>query len=156
MKESVNWSIKLSSHCETDLNHCEVLEVLSSYDHEEYQSFKSNFHTSLEESVGDSSIGKWQIKKSAEIQEKWHRNLKHDLENGKLSISTTFETSLPESFEHDDVIYWTEGFNRLGKIWPMLCQGKIIKGDYNEELTRKQLGLIEDLMSNENFDIKKL
>ena len=157
IEETTNWSIKLSSNCNTNLNLCEILEVLNCFEVEEYQSLKSDMAVSMNEYIGNNSIAKWQVEKGNEMEVKWHENLLHKTKDGKLTVSTSFQTKLPESFELGDVIEWTEGFNRLGKIWPMVVmKTKLKNGNCDSDLWKKQTNLIDKLINNQNFEINKV
>lgn len=94
-------------------------------------------------------VAKWQLKKGEEIRNLFFENLKYELTEEKITLSTEFDVTLPKSFDHGDVCQWTMWFNDIYISY----SNSIMEDMVNSiEIDKKSNEIIWKLfdMSNEN------
>ena len=128
-KDTVLWSVEVKSHANTNgLTDVEIGDIFEYHNHEEYTDFKTDFNKKMSDEYNKYAVAKWQLAKTEEIERLFHDNIKYSIKDDVVYVTTKFEISFTDSFDKGDVLGWTEGFNRIAKLVPMIHMYHLRKG----------------------------
>ena len=155
MEKNITYKINLTSEAtKNSLSDEQLNDIFKCFFCKEYQNFRNSI---LEEDkkYDEFSLAKWQLAKAKEIEELWHNNIDYTIDNENVKVSVNFNVDLPKSWDKDDIIIWTEGFDRLNKVLLMYQMEKLTASNSTYHVYKNENDFLHRLSKNQKFNIEK-
>lgn len=149
--KNINWNVDITSHADRkNLSNEQLSKIFNCFNSEGYQEFKNEMIESNKK-YDIYPTAKWQLDKADSIEKIWHSKITYSTTNNNVvNVNINIDIDFPKNFDKDDVIIWTEGIDRLNKVYLMVQMEDIVKSN---SIDRDENRFLEELVNNQKFKV---